>query len=186
MSIDRLAMSATCRCRSSAFRIPVAYSSIRIVRSVRVRAASIKRAMSSVVKIVGKRRGGLRVRQVILATRTLQRLDEEEPQRRDVDLDRARAEVPFLEQIGLIRAQVGLIQSVRRLPKVPRKPGNRADVSLHGRRGVVATLEFLQHRLSERSHTHLLVTHTLTERPHVPHAERPSRQRLRSNAVMLL
>ena len=43
--------------------------------------------------------------------------------------------------------------------------------------------QFLQHRLSERGHRNLLVTHTLLGRPPKPYAERPPRQRLRSNAI---
>ena len=43
--------------RSSAFRIPVEYSTINIVRSASVRAASMRRVTSSRVKTVGKRRG---------------------------------------------------------------------------------------------------------------------------------
>src|SRR5436190_12430910 len=50
-------MSCTCRLRISAFRMPVEYSTMSIVRSVRVRAVSIRRVTSSTVRIVGKRRG---------------------------------------------------------------------------------------------------------------------------------
>jgi hypothetical protein len=50
-------MSLTCRLRISAFRIPVEYSTISIVRSLRLRAASITRVTSSTVRIVGSRRG---------------------------------------------------------------------------------------------------------------------------------
>jgi len=50
-------MSRTCRCRSSAFRMPVEYRAISIVRSVRFRAPSINRVTSSVERIAGSRRG---------------------------------------------------------------------------------------------------------------------------------
>ena len=50
-------MSFTCKLRISAFRIPVEYSTINIVRSVSVRAASINRVTSSTVRIIGNRRG---------------------------------------------------------------------------------------------------------------------------------
>ena len=52
-----------------------------------------------------------------------------------MELDRARAEFPFVEQVHLIRTQVGLIEAVRWLLKVPREPFNRVGVGLNsGRR----------------------------------------------------
>ena len=52
-------MSATCRCRSSAFRMPVEYSTISIVRCDKFCAALIKCVTSSTLRIVGSRRGAL-------------------------------------------------------------------------------------------------------------------------------
>ena len=59
---------------------------------------------------------------------------------------------------------------------------------LDGGLGVLAPLELVQHRLSEMGHRNLLVTHTrpaLLDWSSAPHAERPPRQRLRSNAAGL-
>ena len=47
---------------------------------------------------------------------------------------------------------------------------DRVDVGVDRRLGIVAPLEFLQHRLSEMGHRNLLVTHTLRERSVEPHA----------------
>jgi hypothetical protein len=44
------------------------------------------------------------------------------------------------------------------------EPFDRLDVVLDGGLGVVTSLEFLQHRLSEMGHRNLLVTHTLLDR----------------------
>src|SRR5262249_59803234 len=58
-----------------------------------------------------------------------------------------------------------LIELVRRRAKVPGESLDGVDVVLNGSLGVVAPLEFLQHRSSERGHRSLLVT---------PHATRPA------------
>jgi hypothetical protein len=80
---------------------------------------------------------------------------------------------------------VALIELVRRRAKVLGESFDGLDVVLNRGFGVVASLEFLQHRLSEMGHRNLLVTHTLPGWPSVAHAERPPRQRLRSNAAGL-
>ncbi len=54
--------------------------------------------------------------------------------------------------------------------KMSSEPFNRADVVVDRRLGVVAPLEFFQHHASEMGHKSLLVTHTLPDRPVVPHA----------------
>ena len=54
--------------------------------------------------------------------------------------------------------------------KVLRESLDSLEVVVNGGRGVVAPLEFLQHRLSEMGHRHLLVTHTLPGWPIAPHA----------------
>jgi hypothetical protein len=96
----------------------------------------------------------------------------------------ARLEFPVAQQVRLIRAQVVLIQLVWRPVEMLGEAFNRLEVVLNGGLGVVPPLEFLQHRLSEMGHRNLLVTHTLPDRSAVPHAERPPRQRLRSNAAV--
>ncbi len=70
-----------------------------------------------------------------------------------------------------------------RIAEVLRKLLNGAKVGLDGRGRVVTTLELLQHRLAKMGHRLLLVTHTLLGQSPMPHAQRPPRQRLRSNAV---
>ena len=78
------------------------------------RAASISRATSSTLRICGSRRGTFGIRRVVEQVPTLQRLHEEEAERRDVELDRPRRHLPLAQQIRLIRPEVGLIQSVGR------------------------------------------------------------------------
>ena len=87
-----------------------------------------------------------------------------------MQFDRPRLEFSVPQQVGLILAQVGLIQLVGRSVEMLGEPLNRLNVVLDGRLGVVAPLEFLQHRSSEMGHRNLLVTHTLPDRPSVPHA----------------
>ncbi len=65
------------------------------------------------------------------------------------------------QQVRLIRPQMALIESVRRRAKVLRESLDCLEVVLNRGLGVVASLEFLQHGLSEMGHRHLLVTHTL-------------------------
>ena len=58
------------------------------------------------------------------------------------------------------------------------------QVVLNGGLRVVTSLELVEHRLAEMGHRNLLVTHTLPALlgwSSAPHAERPPRQRLRSN-----
>ena len=86
--------------------MPVEYSIISIVRSVSVRAASINRATSSTVRIVGSRRGAFGIRDVVEQIAPLQRLHEEEPERRDMEPHRPRLQFPLAEQVGLILAEV--------------------------------------------------------------------------------
>ena len=65
---------------------------------------------------------------------------------------------------------MGLIELVRRAVKVLRESLDGLDVVVNGGLGVVAPLEFLQHRLSEMGHRNLLVTHTLPDWSSAPHA----------------
>jgi hypothetical protein len=80
-----------------------------------------------------------------------------------VELHRPRPELPLTQQIRVIPAQVTLIELIRRRVKVPRELLDSFEVVVNGGRGVVAPLEFLQHRLSEMGHRQLLVTHTLPD-----------------------
>ena len=109
--------------------MPVEYSTISIVRSVSVRAASINRATSSTVRMVGRRRGHLRIRDVVEQVPSLQRLHEEEPERRDMELHRPRLEFAVAQQVRLIRRGGGrLIELVRRAVEMLREPLDGLDV----------------------------------------------------------
>ena len=98
-----------------------------------------------------------------------------------MELDRPRPELPLAQQVRLILAKVGLIELVWWAVAMLSEPLDGLEVVVHRRLGAVASLEFLQHRLSEMGHGNLLVTHI--GRPN--DAERPPRQRLRSNAAGL-
>ena len=100
-------MSCTCRLRSSAFRMPVEYSTISIVRSVRVRAASISRVTSSTVRIVGNRRGTFGYGMSSSRYRRFSVFTKKKRKRRDVELHRPRLEFPLAQQVGLIRRADG-------------------------------------------------------------------------------
>ena len=109
--------------------MPVEYSTISIVRSVSVRAASINRVTSSTVRMVGRRRGHLRIRDVVEQVPPLQRLHEEEPERRDVELHRPRLEFAVAQQVGLILAEVVAIELVRRAVESASRTARRLGCS---------------------------------------------------------
>src|ERR1039458_6328033 len=69
--------------------------------------------------------------------------------------------------------------------KVLGKILHRVDIAADSAWGVVATLEFIQHQLSNMGHGKHPVTHTLHRQEHYSKQtpQRPSRQRLSSNAV---
>jgi hypothetical protein len=108
--------------------------------------------------------------EVLQQVGALQRLHEEEPECGDVELDGSRPELPLAQQIRLIPAQVTLIELIWRRVKVLRELLDSLEVVVNGGRGLVAPLEFLQHRLSEIGHRHLRVTYTLPGWPSAPHA----------------
>jgi len=58
----------------------------------------------------------------------------------------------FIEQEQLPRPDLFRAELVGWLVEVLGELGDRADVSSHGRRGIVANAEILQHPLSECSH----------------------------------
>ena len=99
-------MSFTCRLRISAFRIPVEYSTISVVRSVNVRAASIDRVTSSTVRMVGQAARHLRIRDVFQRVPPLQRLHKEEPERRDMELHGPWLKLRLAEEVQLVLAEV--------------------------------------------------------------------------------
>ena len=81
-----------------------------------------------------------------------------------MQLHRPRLEFAVAQQVGLILAEVDPIELVRRAVKMLCEPLDGLDVVLNGGLGVVAPLEFVQHRLAEMGHRNLLVTHTLPDR----------------------
>ena len=72
---------------------------ISIVRCDSPSAASITRAFSSTLRICGSRRGALGYGVSSSRYPTLQRLHEEEAQRRDVEAHRQRSHLPLVQQI---------------------------------------------------------------------------------------
>ena len=107
-------MSWTCRLRISAFRMPVEYSTISIVRSVRLPAASINRVTSSTRQDGRQPARHLGIRDVVEGIPPLQRLHEEEPERRDMELHGPRLKLPLAQEVRLVLAEVRLIELVRR------------------------------------------------------------------------
>ena len=83
---------------------------------------------------------------------------------------RPRRQLPLTEEMRLIRAQMGRRQSVRGALEEPGELFDVLDVVRDRGRGIVATVEFLQHRLSEMGHKTPPVTHTLPGRSGEPHA----------------
>ena len=81
-----------------------------------------------------------------------------------MELHRPGLKFAVAQQVGLILAEVGLMELVWWPVKMLREPLDGLAVVLHGGRGVVTPLEFRQHRLSEMGHRNLLVTHTLPDR----------------------
>jgi hypothetical protein len=104
---------------------------------------------------------GLGVRRVVQRVLALQRLHEEEADRADVEPHRPWRQLPLTKEMRLIRAQVGRRQSVRGSFEESGKLFDVLDVVRDRGRGIVATVEFLQHRLSEMGHKTPPVTHTL-------------------------
>jgi hypothetical protein len=70
----------------------------------------------------------LRKGEVLRQVGALERLDEEEPEGGDVELDRARPELPLAQQICLISAQVALIESVGWPAEILGESFDRLDV----------------------------------------------------------
>jgi hypothetical protein len=69
-----------------------------------------------------------------------------------VKLHRPRLEFAVAQQVGLILAEVGPIELVRRAVKMLRESLDGLEVVLNGGRGVGAPLEFVQHGLAKMGH----------------------------------
>ncbi len=90
----------------------------------------------------------LRVWRQFRAPRLLQRSDVEEPQCPEPLCDAVGRQFSFAEQICLVLADVIGTELIRRTVEIPSKVLHRTQVSPSGRRGVISTLEFLQHHVS--------------------------------------
>jgi hypothetical protein len=78
----------------------------------------------------------------------LESLNVEEPQGRQTLRNGARRQLPLLEQLGLIFANVFRAQTIGRTPESPREIFNSAKVTACGIFRVITTLEFLQHHFA--------------------------------------
>jgi len=66
--------------------------------------------------------------------------------------NRARCQFLFLEEFGLVFANMARSQAVRRKVESSREIFDGADVGIYGSLGVITTLEFLQHHFSKMGH----------------------------------
>ena len=107
---------------------------------------------------------GFRIRRVVEQVATLQRLHEEEAQRRDVEADRQRPHLPLAQQIRLVGPEVRLIQPVRPALEVSGELLDRVEIRRDRRGSEVTALELLQHDLATMGHKTPPVTHTLPGR----------------------
>ena len=92
--------------------------------------------------------GDFRVRRQIHTPRQSERLGVEESQRRQPLLHRVVGRPAVPKQVGLLPANVLGPQTVGRSLEVTCELLDRTDVDANGARGVVATLEFLEHHLA--------------------------------------
>jgi hypothetical protein len=103
----------------------------------------------------------LRKRDMIRQVWPSQCLHEEEPQRGCPLLDGAGGQFAVAKQMDLVRADVLRPKLIGALPEERRELLDGADVTSYSIRGIVSTLEFVQHHFSKMGHRDLLVTHTL-------------------------
>ena len=87
----------------------------------------------------------------------LERLDVEEPQRRHSLRHRLRGQLPLTKQVQLVLADMLRAKMVGTTMKVFGKLLDRKQIGFCGARGVVATLEFFEHPLSELRHRKYLL-----------------------------
>ena len=112
---------------------------------------------------VGQLLARLGIGQELAELVAVQRAHEEESQCGHVVLDRSRAELSLLEQIGLVAAQMIRTELVRRLAEVLGEPLDEAQIVPDRACGVVTTLEFFEHHFAKMGHSGLPpVTHTLS------------------------
>jgi hypothetical protein len=112
----------------------------------------------------------VRVGRVVEQVPTLQRLHEEEAQRRDMEADRQRSHLALAQQIRLVRPEMRLIQSIRPALEMLGELLDRVEIRHDGRGGEVTALELLQHDLTTMGHKIPPVTPTLPGRSSVAYA----------------
>ena len=121
---------------------------------------------------------------------SLQSLDIEEAKRGHMLLHGTGVQLLLLKQVGLILTQVLRTELVGSLMEMAGKFLDDPKVGFYGTLSVVTALEFLQHHSAKMGHKDLLVTHNLSpvRQSHLcsPHAQRPPRQRLGSNALAFI
>jgi len=154
-----------------------------MVRCIRFRAESISRATSSGLSTVGSFRGHLG--NGISSSRYGRRRVLTKRKRSAEDrLRMVRATASDREQMNLVLPNVARAQALRRAMEVLRKVFHRANVVAYSVLRIVATLEFIQHALPKMGHGKPPVTRSLHSHQcqGTPMQQRPSRQRLSSNA----
>ena len=114
-----------------------------------------------VAQDLGQAPRDLGIRRVIEPVAALQNLVEEEADGTHVELDGAWCQLPLTKQVRLVGPKMGVSEAVGRAFEVPRKLLNVLHVVRDRRRGIVATVELVQHRLTKMGHKTPPVTHTL-------------------------
>ena len=74
----------------------------------------------------------------------------------DRDEDRARRQLPLLDEMELVGADLGWTQQLGRLAEMTGEPGDLLDVSALGVRREVADPHILDHAMAKRRHGRLL------------------------------
>jgi hypothetical protein len=105
--------------------------------------------------------GALGIRDGVGWKPALQRTHEEEPQGRNLADHRGWFQLPFVQQVGLILANMLRTESIGRFVEESREALDSADVSAYSCLREVTSLEFLQHDFAKTGHRDLLVTRTL-------------------------
>src|ERR1700726_1358621 len=94
----------------------------------------------------------LRIGRLFDAPRPLESFCVEKSERREALPNRACCQFLFLEEFGLVFANMARSQAVRRKVESSREIFDGADVTIYGSLSVIATLEFLQHHFSKMGH----------------------------------
>src|SRR6202051_5035150 len=91
-------------------------------------------------------------RQVLQHVMPLERLDEEEAQCSHSLRHRLRSQLALAKQVELVLADMFRAKLIGSTMKVFSKLLDREQVRFYGSRGIVATLEFFEHPVSQLSH----------------------------------